>query len=198
MAQRIHSPAETASTKSKYRVTNWPDYNRALVSRGEVTLWIDAAVLSGWRASGGKGKRYSNAAILCALSLRAVFRMPLRQTQGFLASFKKLLGLTIPIPHYSTLARRAAGLVVPQISRGSGIGPLHLAIDSTGLKVFGEGEWKIRLHGKDKRRVWRKLHLAVDTMTGEILVRIPEYPPTDSDNMRPLVPEHPPTCDALP
>ena len=169
MAQRIHSPAETASTKSKYRVTNWPDYNRALVSRGEVTLWIDAAVLSGWRASGGKGKRYSDAAILCALSLRAVFRMPLRQTQGFLASFKKLLGLTIPIPHYSTLARRAAGLVVPQISRGSGIGPLHLAIDSTGLKVFGEGEWKIKLHGKDKRRVWRKLHLAVDTMTGEIL-----------------------------
>ena len=110
MAQRIHSPAETASTKSRYRVTNWPDYNRALVSRGEVTLWIDDAVLSGWRASGGKGKRYSDAAILCALSLRAVFRMPLRQTQGFLASFKKLLGLTIPIPQYSTLARRAAGL----------------------------------------------------------------------------------------
>ena len=92
--------------------------------------------------------------------------MPLRQTRGFLASFKKSLGLTLPVPHYSTLARRAAGLVVPQISRGSGIGPLHLAIDSTGLKVFGEGEWKIKLHGKDKRRVWRKLHLAVDTMTG--------------------------------
>lgn len=169
MAHRILSPAETASPKPKYRVTNWPAYNRALVSRGEVRLWIDDAVLSGWRASGGKGKRYSDAAILCALSLRAVFKMPLRQTQGFLASLKKLLELTIPVPHYSTLARRAAGLVVPQHIRASGGGPVHLAIDSTGLKVFGEGEWKIRLHGKDKRRVWRKLHLAVDTMTGEIL-----------------------------
>lgn len=169
MAHRTNSPAETASPKQRYRVTNWPDYNRALVSRGEVTLWIDEAVLSGWRASGGKGKRYSDVAILCALSLRAVFTMPLRQTQGFLTSLKNLLGLTIPVPHYSTLARRAAGLDVLRRIRASGGGPVHLAIDSTGLKVFGEGEWKIRLHGKDKRRVWRKLHLAVDTTTGEIL-----------------------------
>jgi hypothetical protein len=130
MAHRILSPAETASPKPKYRVTNWPAYNRALVSRGEVTLWIDDAVLSGWRASGGKGKRYSDAAILCALSLRAVFKMPLRQTQGFLASLKKLLELTIPVPHYSTLARRAAGLVVPQHIRASGGGPVHLAVDT--------------------------------------------------------------------
>lgn len=95
MAQRTRPTAATASTKSKYRVTNWAAYNRALVSRGEVTLWIDEAVLSGWRATGGKGKRYSDAAILCALSLRAVFRMPLRQTQGFLTSLKNLLGLKI-------------------------------------------------------------------------------------------------------
>lgn len=169
MAQRIQTPAETRPSKAKYRVTNWPAYNRALASRGEVTLWIDAAVLSGWRATSGKGKRYSDAAIHCALSLRAVFKLPLRQTQGFLASFKRLLGLTIPIPHYSTLARRAASLVAPQFVRSSEAGPVHLAIDSTGLKVFGEGEWKVRVHGKDKRRVWLKLHLAVDTTSGEIL-----------------------------
>ena len=174
MAQRTHPFAATVSTKSKYRVTNWAAYNRALVSRGEVTFWIEEAVLSGWRATGGKGKRYSDAAILCALSLRAVFRMPLRQTQGFLTSLKILLGLTIRVPHYSTVARRAVGLDVPRPSRASAGGPVHLAIDSPpirlgGLKVFGEGEWKIRLHGKDKRRVWRKLHLAVDTTTGKIL-----------------------------
>lgn len=169
MAQRIPSPTETASLKRKYRVTNWPDYNRALVSRGEATLWIDDAVLCGWRARGGKGKRYSDAAILCALSLRAVFKLPLRQTQGFLTSLKTLLGLTIPVPHYSTYSRRAAGLDVPRLTRPSGGGPVHLAIDSTGLKVFGEGEWHMRQHGKGKRRVWRKLHLAVDTTTGEIL-----------------------------
>lgn len=95
--------------------------------------------------------------------------MPLRQTQGFLTSLKNLLGLTIRVPHYSTFARRASGLDVPRPAPASAGGPVHLAIDSTGLKVFGEGEGKIRLHGKDKRRVWRKLHLAVDTTTGEIL-----------------------------
>lgn len=80
-----------------------------------------------------------------------------------------MLGLTIPVPHYSTLSRRAADLVVPKLVRGAQKGPLHLAIDSTGLKLFGEGEWKMRQHGKAKRRVWRKLHVAVDTETGEIL-----------------------------
>ena len=119
-------------------------------SRGAVTLWTFEAVLSGWRASGGK--RYSDVAILCAASLRAVFTMPLCQTQGFRTSLKNLLGPPIPVPHYSTLARRAAGLDVPQISRGSGIracggGPVHLAIGSPpirlgGLKVFGGARGK--------------------------------------------------------
>jgi hypothetical protein len=153
-------------------VTNWPDYNRALVARGGVTLWLHEEVLRDWRAVGGKGMRYSDAAILCALSIRAVYKLPLRQTQGFLLSLKTALGLTIPVPHYATLSRRAADLAVPELKRGAQKGPLHLAIDSTGLKVFGEGEWKMRQHGKGKRRVWRKLHLAVDTETGEILAHI--------------------------
>lgn len=168
MAHRIPPPAETRSPKPRYRVTNWPEYNRALASRGQVTLWIDAAALAGWRAVGGRGMRYADAAILCALCVRAAFKLPLRQTQGFLGSLRDLLGLTIAIPHYSTIARRAAGLAVPRIGRSSGAGLVHLAIDSTGLKVYGEGKWKVRTHGKDKRRVWLKLHLAVDTTTGEI------------------------------
>ena len=168
MAQRTPNPP-AASAKPRYRVTNWREYNRALVARGAITLWIDEGVLAGWRATGGRGLPYSDAAILCALSLRMVFRLPLRQTQGFLLSLKQLLGLTIEVPHYSTFSRRAATLVVPQLNRPAGDGPLHLAIDATGLKVHGEGEWKVRTHGTDKRRVWRKLHLGVDTTTGELL-----------------------------
>ena len=168
MAQRTPNPP-AASAKPRYRVSNWREYDRALVARGAITLWIDEEVLAGWRATGGRGLRYSDAAILCALSLRMVFRLPLRQTQGFLLSLKQLLGLTIEVPHYSTFSRRAATLVVPQLNRPAGDGPLHLAIDATGLKLHGEGEWKVRAHGKDRRRVWRKLHLGVDTTTGEIL-----------------------------
>jgi hypothetical protein len=168
MVQRIRTAPESAP-KPRYRVANWRDYNRALVARGSITLWIDAAVLAGWRATGGKGRRYSDAAILAALSLRAVFGLTLRQTQGFLLSLTRLLGLAIEIPHYSTLGRRAAALRVPKRARAARRGPLHLAIDATGLKVYGEGEWKVRVHGAGKRRVWRKLHLGVDTVTGEIL-----------------------------
>jgi hypothetical protein len=166
MAPRVRTPP-APSAKPRFRVTNWRDYNRALVARGSITLWIHEEVLAGWRATGGKGFRYGDVAILAALSLRAVFRLALRQTQGFLLSLKQLLGLTIEIPHYSTYSRRAAGIEVPKLARPAG-GPLHLAIDATGLKVHGEGEWKVRAHGKDRRRVWRKLHLAVDTATGEL------------------------------
>lgn len=170
MAQRVRkSPA--SKPKARYRVTNWREYNRALVARGAVTLWIDEAVVAGWGAAGGKGWRYSDMAILCALSLRAAFGLTLRQTQGFLHDLTRLLGLEITVPHYSTFSRRAATLTVPKLARparSAGTGPVHLAVDATGLKVHGEGEWKVRVHGKDRRRVWRKLHLAVDTRTGAL------------------------------
>ena len=166
MAKRVRkSPAP--KPKRRYRVTNWREYNRALVGRGAITLWIDEAVIAGWGAAGGKGWRYSDMAILCALSLRAVFGLTRRQTQGFLHDLTRRLGLEIAVPHYSTFSRRAAALPVPKPARPSG-GPVHLAVDATGLKVHGEGEWKVRVHGKDKRRVWRKLHLAVDTRTGAL------------------------------
>ena len=170
MAQHVRKhPAP--EPKPRYRVTNWRDYNRALVARGAITLWIDDAVVAGWGAAGGKGWRYSDAAILCALGLRAVFGLTLRQTQGFLHDLTRLLGLEITVPHYSTFSRRAATLTVPALarSRSDGGGPVHLAVDATGLKVYGEGEWKVRVHGADRRRVWRKLHLAVDTRTGALV-----------------------------
>jgi hypothetical protein len=109
MVQRIlNSPAP--NPKSIYRITNWRAYNRALVARGSITLWVDASVLAGWGAVGGKGWRESDVAILCALSLRAVFGQTLRQTQGFLHDVTRLLGVAVPVPHYSTFSRRAAAL----------------------------------------------------------------------------------------
>jgi len=160
-----------ASPKPKYRITNWRDYNAALVKRGSLTLWIDEAVIDRWHAVSGKGTVYHDDAILCALCLRQVFDLALRQTQGFLHSLALMLELGVDIPHYSTLSRRASGLKVPThcIKRNDRSNPLHLVIDSTGLKVFGEGEWKVRVHGAGKRRVWRKLHLGVDEASGEIL-----------------------------
>jgi DDE family transposase len=167
MARKSHTRQTSLPLKARYRVTNWPDYNRALVRRGSVTLWLSDEVIRGWRARGGRGCVYSDLAIRCGLSLRAVFNLTLRQTQGFLASLTTGLLPGLPVPHYSTLCRRAAGLEMPQPKRHSG--PVHLVVDSTGLKVFGEGEWKVRQHGYSKRRQWCKLHLAVDEATGEML-----------------------------
>jgi hypothetical protein len=167
MARKTRKRPQEPSPKPRYRVTNWPDYNRALVERGSVTLWLSYEVVQSWRAPGGKGCVYSDLAIHCGLSLRAVFNLTLRQAQGFLKSLANRLLPGLPVPHYSTLSRRAAGLDIPTPHRKPG--PVHLVVDSTGLKVFGEGEWKVRQHGWSKRRLWRKLHLAVNEATGEVL-----------------------------
>lgn len=155
--------------KPAYKVTNWHYYNAALVKRGSLTLWLDEAVIGRWHQVTGKGAVYHDDAILCALSLRAVFGLALRQTQGFLRSLADMLKLAVIVPHYSTLSRRAEGLKVPVKCANRNGHPLHLVIDSTGLKVFGEGEWKVRVHGAGKRRTWRKLHLGVDEASGGIL-----------------------------
>lgn len=114
---------------------------------------------------------YSDAAIEAVLILKAVYRLPLRAAQGFAQSVLALMGLSLPTPHYSTLSRRQVGLelVMPCLRSGQAI---HLVVDSTGCKVYGEGEWKVRTHGKSKRRTWRKLHLGVDEDSGEIVAAV--------------------------
>jgi hypothetical protein len=163
-------PARQTTKKAVYRIRNWREYNRALVRRGSLTVWVDQESLDAWNYQGpsqwGAQYVYSDAAIQCLLTLRAVFHLPLRATQGMASSIFELMGLDLVVPHYSTLSRRAADLAVDLARKGKG--PLHLVLDSTGLKVYGEGEWKVRKHGYSKRRTWRKLHLAVDAETHEI------------------------------
>jgi hypothetical protein len=160
----------TNKPRRRYRIRNWRDYNSALVRRGSLTLWVEQSAVDKWRDTAapvrrGRRRLYSDLAIACALTLREVYGLPLRATQGLVRSVLRLLGSYSPAPHYSTLSRRAASLDVklPRLSQG----PLHLAVDSTGLKLYGEGERKVRLHGKEKRRTWRKLHLLIDHRTHE-------------------------------
>jgi transposase len=163
----ITSP--TLSSKDTYRVKNWSAYNNALIARGGFTLWLSEEVLDGWHDVSGRGAIYHTDAIIAALQIRAIYRLPLRQTQGFLKNLVKTLGLPLKTPHYSTLSRRGAGLDVPDLPKIPAGEQAHIVIDSTGLKVYGEGEWKVRTHKAAYRRTWRKLHLAIDEHTGLIL-----------------------------
>jgi len=160
--------------KAKYRIRNWPQYNKALIQRGSITLWFSEETVHKWHQTTPTGKRgrpqiYSDEAILCALLIRTVYRCPLRALQGFLASIILLLGLTISIPSYSQMCRRAKdlGKALKKLSHRR---PHDIVFDSTGLKVYGEGEWKVKKHGKSKRRTWRKLHIGMDPDSGEIIV----------------------------
>ena len=154
------------TTRLNYRIRNWNDYNIALRSRGSLTLWINQSVVDSWINAAKSGRpgssiKYADSAILALLAVRQLFHLPLRQTQGFASSVFHLLNISLPVPDYSTLCRRSCKLKVKLASKpASKIS--HLLVDSSGLKVFGEGEWKVRTHGKDKRRTWRKLHISMD------------------------------------
>lgn len=159
--------------KASYRVKNWKSYNNALIARGSLTVWVDESVIKSWFSTtptgrAGRSHTYSSAAIETALTLRILFQLPLRMAQGLLTSVLQLLQIDLPTPNYSTLCRRGARLKV-NLKNSSSSSARHIVIDSTGLKVFGEGEWHVRTHGKSKRRTWRKLHLSIDAKTHEIV-----------------------------
>lgn len=159
----------------KYRPCNWIDYNKALIERGRLSLWVNSEDLQKWYdlninvIGRGSTRIYSNWAIAMLNTLRFVFNMTLRATQGFLESLFKLMNVQFKIPHYSTLSRRLANLPFDLGNMLALDEPIHLAIDSTGLKVYGEGEWKVRQHGYSKRRTWRKIHIAIDPVSQEII-----------------------------
>ncbi|WP_201863430.1 IS5 family transposase [Microvirga soli] len=157
--------------KQRYRVTNWAEYDAVLRQRGSLTVWFSAEAIAAWRAEprttrGGQA-HYSALAIQTALTLRAVFRLALRQTKGLIGSVLQLLGPDLAVPDHSTLSRRAETLEVPRPNQHAE--PVHLLVDSTGLQLCGPGEWLIEKHGTRRRRTWRKLHMAVDAETGQIL-----------------------------
>lgn len=161
------------ANRNGQRISNWKEYNRALINRGNLTLWIDDKAIASWHSQLKNGKRgrdyiYSEIAIECALTMRGLLNLTLRKTQGFIEGLIAMLELPISAPDYSTLSRRAT---ITRINLGNmnWSRPIHILIDATGLKVFGEGEWKMRTHGKAKRRTWRKLHLAVNRDTHEIV-----------------------------
>jgi transposase len=159
--------------RMKFRVKNWAEYDAGLRGRGSLTLWVTPEVLGGWQAArrttpGGQYS-YSELAIETGMMLRLAFHLALRQTEGLMVSIFGLLDVPLSTPDHSTLSRRARKMV--SISRGCSLpdGPVHLLIDSTGLKVFGAGEWLQEKHGARARRTWKKLHLAVDADTGMIM-----------------------------
>ena len=157
--------------KQRHRVTNWAAYDAGLRARGNLTVWFTAEAVEAWRAEPRTGRggqpRYSSLAIATALTLRAVFRLALRQTEGLIGSILQLLGLDLAVPDHSTLSRRAETLEVQRPRRGRE--PVHLLVDSTGLRLCGPGEWLEEKHGTKRRRTWRKLHLATDADTGRIV-----------------------------
>ena len=182
--------------KPKYRVKNWPEYNKSLKQRGSVTFWFSDEVQEKWLTYEKTGKRgasqtYSDLAIETFLTVMAIYKLPLRAAEGFIRSIFELTGLKLGVPEYSTVSRRRFGLKV-HLPRKVSDREIHVVIDSTGVKIFGEGEWKVRQHGYSKRRTWRKLHLAVNEATSEIVASIvSENSLTDGDALADLLEQIP-------
>ena len=174
---KVSGGSPSGKSKTVYRVKNWSSYNRALVARGSLTVWIDDGLWEQWYdhrpSQRGAQFVYSDQAMEWMLTMRVLFGLPLRQTQGFIQSLLDLMGLVLAVPDYSTLSRRQGALRVelPKKQTNSPASPMHLVVDSTGLKVYGEGEWNVRQHGWTKRRTWRKLHVGVNEATGEVVAQ---------------------------
>jgi hypothetical protein len=174
-------------TPTRYRTTNWSAYNAALRKRGEMLIWFDNDMtwLAPHDGRAGRPPVFSDAAIQFCLSIKVLFRLPLRQTAGMVAGLLQQAGLDWPVPDASTLCRRQKTLAV-QIPYRRADGPLNLLVDSTGIKFLGDGEWQARKHGVQGRRQWRKVHLAMDPATSDI--RAVEFTPS-RDGDSPVLPE---------
>ena len=161
-------------TMSQYKVRNWSQYNESLKKRGSISLWISEDAIKKWQPSKdphfiGAPQQYSDDAILCMMALKVVYNLPYRQLVGFVASIFSFMGLRLKIPHFTTIAARAK-LLGKQFKKLSKSFPTDLVLDSSGFKIYGEGEWKVRQHGKQKRRRWKKFHIGICPKIHEIIV----------------------------
>ena len=174
MPYKANEPRRHKIPRARYKVTNWAEYDRALQQRGSLTVWVTPEALAAWHPphTNGRGRPrdYSEVAIETGHLLRLAFGRPWRQTEGLLRSITALLGVDVGVPDHTTFSRRCPGLALATaLAHAQAGGPMHVVIDATGLKVYGAGEWLVEKHGERGARTWRKLHLAVDPSTGEIL-----------------------------
>lgn len=154
---------KASKNKKKYKVRNWGEYNKSLIERGSLTLWIPEDIEKWWYGVGRN--TYSSKAIEVMITIQAVYGLPLRATSGFVRSIFELMNMVLSVPDYTTISRRAVNLnVALNVTRKNAT---DLILDSTGSKVYGEGEWKVRKHGWSKRRTWKKIHIGIDSK-GEI------------------------------
>jgi hypothetical protein len=165
----------SCKAKDKYKIINWSSYNESLKTRGSITFWFSEETMQEWLYSGDQQQGgeiiYSNTAIEVCLTIRKVYHLALRQTEGFMGSLVNMMQINLPIPSYSQLCRRAKTLKI-NLEKLATKEPLHIVVDSTGLKVYGEGEWKVRQHGWSKHRTWRKLHLGVEPSSNFIVAEM--------------------------
>jgi hypothetical protein len=180
--------------KACYRVTNWRDYNESLVRRGDITLWFSSDALSSWEHANDERKvgrpfTYSDGAIECLLTLRELFRLPYRQTEGLVRGLMTLMNADVAIPDFTSLAKRAAKLGV-SLAALPASGPIDVVVDSTGLKVLGAGEWRSQAYRTPKRKTWRKLHLSINAATQEIVAEeLTSNRAADADVVPKLLPQ---------
>ncbi len=167
MAKHINTRSRP---KTIYRVKNWSEYDQALVERGSITIWLSDDFEKSWWYVGDKARgsqfKYSAEAITILLTVKNVFHLPNRAAEGFMRSIFAVLNMNLTVPDHTTLSRRGKDLKVALPKKATG--SIDLVIDSTGLKIYGEGEWKVRTHGKSKQRTWRKLHLGTEPESSEI------------------------------
>lgn len=190
----------TRKANSRYKIKNWSQYNRSLIGRGDITLWFspDAKLMcepGEEPPKRGGQQQYTDAYIEMCCMIRQLYSLAFRQTQGTVLSIVRMLGLTIKVPCYTQICRRMKSLNLHiELNKRHRQGePIHIAMDSTGLKVYGEGEWKVRQHGWSKHRTWRKIHLGVNPENGEILCQaLTANSINDADMVEPLLQQVPP------
>src|SRR5215218_6047833 len=197
MPYKANEPRRHRIPRARYKVTNWPEYDRALQQRGSLPVWVTPEALAAWHpprtGRPGRSPQYAEIAIETGHLLRLAFGRPWRQTEGLLRSLATLLGVDIGIPDHTTFSRRSPGLALARsLAQAQRTGPVHVVIDATGLKVYGAGEWLAETHGERGRRTWRKLHLAVDPSTGEILASaLTRHEEGDASQVGPLLEQIP-------
>ncbi len=163
------------STKEKYVPRSWRDYNRSLVERGNITLWLGRDTLKSWLSKqrpgphGGRREVFSDTAILALMILKTLYRMPYRMAEGFARSLLLLLKLDLPVPHFTRICKRSKRLDLSLLPKGKKR-ITDIVIDSSGVKVYGAGEWQGEKGYSNKKKKWKKIHVAIDPETQQVIL----------------------------